>query len=106
VDFDVPLPSSTAPPIDPIECERSLRCYFGALDEGLKASNGGFDWKRFIGIGASCVAAGLFLLWYTKKETGNGKPESVEQTKTDEECFDLVGRPIPCDKGFDKDWRG
>jgi len=105
VDFATPLPSSAAPPIDPVECERSFRRYFGALDKRVELGNGGFDWKRFIGISASCVAAGLFLLCYTNKARRSGKPESVEQTNTDEECFDLVGRPIPCDKGIDKDWR-
>ncbi len=103
----MPLPSSIAPPIDPIECERSLHRYFGALDKGLKASDGGFNWKRFIGIGAPCVVvAGLFLLWYTNEETRDGKPKSVEQAKADKQCYDLANRPIPCDKGIVKDWRG
>ena len=105
MDFIVPLPSSAAPPIDVVEVRRSLRRYFAAPDKGLKASNGGFNWKRFVGISAPCVAAGLFLLWYCNKETRDGKPKSVEQAK-DKQCYDLARRPIPCDKGIVKDWRG
>ncbi|GAI31724.1 unnamed protein product [marine sediment metagenome] len=104
MDFTMPLPSSTAPPVDPVECERSLRRYL--LHKRVELSAGGFDWKRLIGIGASCVAAGLFLLWCSNKGTRDGKAKTVEETKVDKQCFDMVGRPIPCDKGFDKDWRG